>query len=114
MALGAPFPELDEFLFAIGEAGRRLAEIEAIEGAAGNISVYRGWPAHCTCRRAGRVNGSCPCATCRRASPLAAFHGERERLARSRIGRRAVCAGDERTGTDYRLCVAQEGERYAT
>jgi rhamnulose-1-phosphate aldolase len=27
----------------IGEAGRRLAEIEASEGAAGNISVYIGW-----------------------------------------------------------------------
>jgi rhamnulose-1-phosphate aldolase len=28
----------------IGEAGQRLAEIEASEGAAGNISVYIGWP----------------------------------------------------------------------
>jgi rhamnulose-1-phosphate aldolase len=44
MALEAPFPELDEFLQAIGEAGRRLSEIEAIEGAAGNISIYMGWP----------------------------------------------------------------------
>jgi hypothetical protein len=35
MAVEAPFPELDEFLLAIGEAGHRLSEIEAIEGAAG-------------------------------------------------------------------------------
>jgi rhamnulose-1-phosphate aldolase len=28
----------------IGEAGHRLSEIEATEGAAGNISVYVGWP----------------------------------------------------------------------
>lgn len=27
----------------IGEAGRRLAEIDASEGAAGNVSVYAGW-----------------------------------------------------------------------
>jgi rhamnulose-1-phosphate aldolase len=39
----APYPELDELLFMIGEAGRRLSEIEASEGAAGNISVYLGW-----------------------------------------------------------------------
>jgi rhamnulose-1-phosphate aldolase len=44
LAIEAPFPELDEFLSAIGEAGRRLSEIEATEGAAGNISVYIGWP----------------------------------------------------------------------
>ena len=44
MAIEAPFPELDEFLSVIGEAGHRLSEIEAIEGAAGNISVYIGWP----------------------------------------------------------------------
>jgi len=44
LAIVAPFPELDELLLVIGEAGRRLSEIEAIEGAAGNISVYLGWP----------------------------------------------------------------------
>ena len=42
--LEAPFPALDEFLTAIGEAGYRLSEIEASEGAAGNISIYIGWP----------------------------------------------------------------------
>ena len=42
--LEAPFPELDEFLTAIGEAGYRLSEIEASEGAAGNMSIYIGWP----------------------------------------------------------------------
>ena len=43
MSIKAPYPELDEFLTAIGDAGRRLSEIEATEGAAGNISVYVGW-----------------------------------------------------------------------
>lgn len=42
--LDTPYPELDELLAAIGEAGRHLAEIEASEGAAGNISIYIGWP----------------------------------------------------------------------
>jgi len=42
--LEAPYPELDELLTWIGEAGRRLSEIEASEGAAGNISAYIGWP----------------------------------------------------------------------
>ena len=39
----APYPELDERVTLIGEAGLRLSEIEASEGAAGNISVYLGW-----------------------------------------------------------------------
>jgi rhamnulose-1-phosphate aldolase len=44
MPIDAPFPELDEMMTLIGEAGERLSEIEASEGAAGNISVYMGWP----------------------------------------------------------------------
>jgi len=44
MAIEAPYPELDELMTLIGEAGERLSEIEASEGAAGNISVYMGWP----------------------------------------------------------------------
>jgi rhamnulose-1-phosphate aldolase len=40
----APYPEFEELLTAIGEAGQRLSEIEACEAAAGNISVYIGWP----------------------------------------------------------------------
>ncbi len=40
----APYPELDELMALIGEAGQRCSEIEASEGAAGNISVYIGWP----------------------------------------------------------------------
>jgi rhamnulose-1-phosphate aldolase len=44
MALNPPYPELDEILDAIGEAGARLSDINASEGAAGNISVYLGWP----------------------------------------------------------------------
>jgi rhamnulose-1-phosphate aldolase len=39
----APYPELDDLLTMMGEAGRHLAEIEASEGAAGNISVCLRW-----------------------------------------------------------------------
>ena len=42
--LEEPYPELDDLLTMLGEAGRRLAEIEASEGAAGNISVCMRWP----------------------------------------------------------------------
>lgn len=41
--LEAPYPELSELLVLIGEAGKRMSEIEATEGAAGNISVCLGW-----------------------------------------------------------------------
>ena len=44
MALEVPYPDLAELIAAIGEAGQRLSEIEASEGAAGNISVCIGWP----------------------------------------------------------------------
>ncbi|MGE5373851.1 MAG: rhamnulose-1-phosphate aldolase, partial [Bacteroidota bacterium] len=40
----APYPELDDLLTMMGEAGRHLAGIEASEGAAGNISVCLRWP----------------------------------------------------------------------
>lgn len=43
MSLPEPYPDLDEVLVSIGEAGARLSGIEASEGAAGNISVYIGW-----------------------------------------------------------------------
>jgi rhamnulose-1-phosphate aldolase len=42
--LDEPYPELDDLLEMMGEAGRRLSEIEASEGAAGNISVCLRWP----------------------------------------------------------------------
>jgi rhamnulose-1-phosphate aldolase len=42
--ISPPYPELDDFLKMIGQAGRHLAEIEASEGAAGNISVCLRWP----------------------------------------------------------------------
>lgn len=45
MQIPSPFPGLGEIIELIGEAGHRLAEIDASEGAAGNISVYIGWPA---------------------------------------------------------------------
>jgi rhamnulose-1-phosphate aldolase len=41
--LSEPYPTLEELMHLIGEAGTRLVEIEAAEGAAGNISVYLGW-----------------------------------------------------------------------
>ncbi|MBN2207391.1 MAG: class II aldolase/adducin family protein [Candidatus Aminicenantes bacterium] len=44
MPLDTPYPELDEIIAVIGEAGRRLSDIGASEGAAGNISVFLGWP----------------------------------------------------------------------
>jgi rhamnulose-1-phosphate aldolase len=44
MPLSEPFPDLGEILASIGEGGRRVAGIDAGEGAAGNISVYLGWP----------------------------------------------------------------------
>lgn len=44
MALQEPFPGLDELLASMGEGGRRVALIDAGEGAAGNISVCVGWP----------------------------------------------------------------------
>jgi rhamnulose-1-phosphate aldolase len=43
MPVESPYPELDELISSIGEAGQRLSEIEASEGAAGNISVFLGW-----------------------------------------------------------------------
>ena len=42
--LTPPFPELDDLLTMMGEAGRHIADIEASEGAAGNISVCLRWP----------------------------------------------------------------------
>lgn len=42
--LSEPYPQLDDMLSMMGEAGRHLAEIEASEGAAGNISVCMRWP----------------------------------------------------------------------
>lgn len=44
MSIEAPFPTLDEMIAAIGEAGQRLSQIDACEGAAGNISAYLSWP----------------------------------------------------------------------
>lgn len=39
-----PYPEIDDLLEMMGEAGKRLSEIDAVEGAAGNISVCLRWP----------------------------------------------------------------------
>ncbi|HQZ98731.1 MAG TPA: class II aldolase/adducin family protein [Thermoflexales bacterium] len=36
-------PSLEEIIAAMGDAGKRLCDIDACEGAAGNISVYMGW-----------------------------------------------------------------------
>jgi rhamnulose-1-phosphate aldolase len=42
--LQAPYPQLDDLLEMMGEAGKRLSDIGASEGAAGNISVCLRWP----------------------------------------------------------------------
>lgn len=42
--ISSPFPSNDELLAMIGETGKRLCEIDASEGASGNISLYIGWP----------------------------------------------------------------------
>lgn len=42
--LQPPYPELDDLLTLMGEAGKRLSEIDASEGSAGNISVCVRWP----------------------------------------------------------------------
>ncbi len=42
--LEPPYPELDDLLAMMGDAGQRLSEIDASEGAAGNISVCLRWP----------------------------------------------------------------------
>jgi rhamnulose-1-phosphate aldolase len=39
-----PYPEFDDLLHMMGQAGSRLAEIDASEGAAGNISICLRWP----------------------------------------------------------------------
>jgi len=44
MAIDVPFPELDELIAMIGEAGQRLSQIDSCEGAAGNISAFFGGP----------------------------------------------------------------------
>lgn len=40
MSDNGPYPGLEEIVASIGDAGARLSEIEASEGAAGNISVF--------------------------------------------------------------------------
>jgi rhamnulose-1-phosphate aldolase len=45
MPVEQPYPELDELMEIIGEAGVRISEINASEGAAGNLSIYFDWPA---------------------------------------------------------------------
>jgi rhamnulose-1-phosphate aldolase len=42
--LKPPYPDLDALLKMMGQAGRRLSELEASEGAAGNISICLRWP----------------------------------------------------------------------
>ena len=44
MSLKEPFPDFEEILSSIGAGGGRVAGMDASEGAAGNISVYVGWP----------------------------------------------------------------------
>jgi rhamnulose-1-phosphate aldolase len=44
MPLEQPYPELDELLEMIGQAGERISDINASEGAAGNLSIFIHWP----------------------------------------------------------------------
>jgi rhamnulose-1-phosphate aldolase len=44
VAIKEPLPDLEEILESIGAGGGRVAGMDASEGAAGNISVYVGWP----------------------------------------------------------------------
>lgn len=46
MPVSEPFPTLSDVMRLMGEAGRRLMQIGACEGAAGNISVHIGWEAY--------------------------------------------------------------------
>jgi len=39
-----PYPNIDDLLKMMGEVGKRLSEIDACEGAAGNLSVCLRWP----------------------------------------------------------------------
>lgn len=43
MSVEQPYPELDELMEIIGEAGVRISEINASEGAAGNLSMFFSW-----------------------------------------------------------------------
>jgi rhamnulose-1-phosphate aldolase len=42
--LNPPYPELDDLLQMMGQAGKHLSEIDACEGAAGNLSICLRWP----------------------------------------------------------------------
>jgi rhamnulose-1-phosphate aldolase len=42
--LNPPYPELDDLLQMMGQAGKHMSDIEACEGAAGNISICLRWP----------------------------------------------------------------------
>jgi len=42
--INTPYPELDVLLQMMGQVGKHLVEIEASEGAAGNISICLRWP----------------------------------------------------------------------
>ena len=38
--INLPYPKLDELFEMIGETGQRLCDIDASEGASGNISIF--------------------------------------------------------------------------
>jgi rhamnulose-1-phosphate aldolase len=44
MSLNNSYPDLDELLASIGEAGARMSDLAATAGAAGNLSLCVGWP----------------------------------------------------------------------
>src|SRR5947209_15338428 len=97
MSLSEPYPELDELIVAIGEAGQRLSSIEATEGAAGNISVYIGWPVEVQRRFPLIEEIQLPHSVPKLAEKLVIVTGSGRRLC------------DIRTDPDANLCVVKIG-----
>ncbi len=80
MALNEPFPELDELLASMGEGGRRVAAIDAGEGAAGNISICIGWPIEVRRRFPNRESIALPLPAARLAGHTVIVTGSGRRL----------------------------------
>ena len=47
MSLNDSYPDVDEVLASIGEAGVRMSDLAATAGAAGNLSLCVAWPLAC-------------------------------------------------------------------
>jgi rhamnulose-1-phosphate aldolase len=89
--LEALFPELDDLLTMLGETGRHLAEIEASEGAAGNISVCMRWPVELRTRFPMVDEIELPQPVPRLAGASFILSGSRRRLREITNEMRAIC-----------------------